>query len=135
MLIIFEKQLGEKAKKPKKQTVKNFWDVEIQKTIEERNKYEFNSAHYNLLDDEIKRLYEERKKNMPQKRDFPCKEIITTWGVITAACIAGAVNIRDQNVRLRGQDMQKEVAYLSWKHNLELDSCDRMVFNQSQKIK
>lgn len=134
MLIIFEKKIEVKPKKVK-QTVKNFWDTEILKTIEERDKYEFNSAHYNLLDDEIKRLYEERKKNMPQKRDFPCKEIITTVGVITAACIAGAVNIRDQNVKLRGQDIQKEVAYLSWKHNLDLDSCDRMVFNQSQKIK
>ncbi len=131
MLLIFEKKLGTKLKK---QTVKNFWDVEIQKTIEERNKFEFNSAHYNLLDDEIKRLYEERKKNMPQKRDFPWKETLTTVGVITAACIAGAVDIRKQNIELRGQDLKKEIAYLSWEKNLDLQSCDRMVFNQSEKI-
>lgn len=134
MLIIFEKQLGEEPKKPKKQTVKNFWDLEIQKTIEERNKYEFNSAKYNLLDDEIARLYKEKRDNTPQKKDFPLRETLTAVSVIGAACITAVVDIRKQNIELRGQDLKKEIAYLSWKKNLDLQSCDRMVFNQSEKI-
>ena len=130
MLIIFEKPID---RKPKKQTVKNFWDLEIEKTIAERDKYEFNSAHYNLLDDEIIRLYEERRKNTP-KREFPTKETLTLVGVLGAAAITAAMDYRKQNIELRGQNLKKEIAYLSWQKNLDLESCDRMVFNQSEKL-
>ena len=130
MLIIFSKPID---RKPKKQTVKNYWDIEIQKAIEERNKHPYNSAEYNLMDDLLKDLYEEKRKNTPKKEDHT-KEILTFGGVVVASLITAAMDYREQNIVKRGQDFRMELGYASWKHNLDLDSCDRMVFNQAEKL-